>query len=547
MIKMIPPGLDKSVRSNAERKVFDLISKSELNGYCFHSVGLALHEYKSYAEADYIVVTERGVLCLEVKGGQVSCEKGVWTFIDRFGNPTTKREGPFDQAVGAMHSVKASLSGLGEINFACGVIFPDIEFESQSVSAIPEVQMDLSNSDDFAEYLMGCHSYWNDKTGRWASSLTEEEIENIREQIRGDLNYVPLLGMYSENAEKELIRLTVEQSEILKIAKNNDRILVSGPAGSGKTLLGMEFARLKAREGNRVLFLTYNKLLASFLRENNTDANIKIRHFHGLISEYCSPDPRSRNPEYYNEEWPGEFLKYLSSRDLVGYDLLVLDEGQDLLREAFLNCFDKLLKSSMTYGKWAVFYDANQSIFVDNFNSCLKRLQKRHPTELELTKNCRNVKPIAVFNNYLSGIDTGEPIVDGEPINLIDCDDNNDAIAKLNSTVQFLIDQGFSNDDIVLISPVRFDKSIANNPGICFPISNDDLKGEGIRYFPIQSFKGLESNVVIFVDYSYFINKGDTQLLYTSLSRSKTLLYLFADKKTIDFVTSKVFDLLVKT
>ncbi len=109
-MKLIPSVLGNETKSNAERKVFNYLKETPLEeGYAFHSLGLPVHEKKSYSEADFIVVTRYGVLCLEIKGGQVDCNNGVWEFIDRNGNKSFKNEGPFDQAAGALFALKEAL------------------------------------------------------------------------------------------------------------------------------------------------------------------------------------------------------------------------------------------------------------------------------------------------------------------------------------------------------------------------------------------------------------------------------------------------------
>ena len=91
-MRLIPKVLGNECKSNAERKVFNWLKNSEiLEGYAFHSVGLPEHEKKSYSEADFIVVTRLGVLCLEVKGGQIDCSEGIWLFEDRYGKKNTTR------------------------------------------------------------------------------------------------------------------------------------------------------------------------------------------------------------------------------------------------------------------------------------------------------------------------------------------------------------------------------------------------------------------------------------------------------------------------
>ena len=43
-------------------------------------LGLADHRKKIWGEADIVILSEKGVFVLEVKGGTVSCKDGVWTF-----------------------------------------------------------------------------------------------------------------------------------------------------------------------------------------------------------------------------------------------------------------------------------------------------------------------------------------------------------------------------------------------------------------------------------------------------------------------------------
>lgn len=46
------------------------------NAYVLHSLGLPKHQSKIYGEIDFVVVCDRGVACLEIKGGRVECRDG---------------------------------------------------------------------------------------------------------------------------------------------------------------------------------------------------------------------------------------------------------------------------------------------------------------------------------------------------------------------------------------------------------------------------------------------------------------------------------------
>ena len=86
MVTFIPPYMGEEIKSNAERKMYDVLQEMDLkNAYVLHSLGLPRHRSKIYGEIDFVVVCERGVACLEIKGGRVECRDGQWTFIDRYG------------------------------------------------------------------------------------------------------------------------------------------------------------------------------------------------------------------------------------------------------------------------------------------------------------------------------------------------------------------------------------------------------------------------------------------------------------------------------
>lgn len=70
MVTFILPFMGEEIKSNAERKMFDVLQELDLkNAYILHSLGLPKHQSKIYGEIEIVVVCERGVACLEIKGG----------------------------------------------------------------------------------------------------------------------------------------------------------------------------------------------------------------------------------------------------------------------------------------------------------------------------------------------------------------------------------------------------------------------------------------------------------------------------------------------
>lgn len=533
MLKLIPATIGPEYKSDAEKKVFYWLKDCSTDGYAFHSVGLPEHERKSYSEADFIVVTRNGILCLEIKGGRVSCENGVWAFENRHGKIDYKNEGPFDQAAGALFALKKVLTNklpwISKASFATGVVFTDITFNNKGVSVIPEIQYDYSSTLRFDDYMEKCHNYWDSRRHTRCSYLTEYEIEQIKAVIRDDMHFVPSLNCVANSIEENLIRLTQEQVSVLDALEDNNKILINGPAGSGKTLLALEYARRCASLNKRVLFLTYNKLLSQYLSDINHNENIKIKHFHGLITEYVVIDSSKINDSnYFSDILPKKFLQVLSSNRIAPYDVLIIDEGQDLFNLDYFAIFDKLLRKGLYNGQWMFFYDTNQNLFVGRrFQKSLEALKNYNPINYKLTKNCRNTEPIAKFNKYISGIEPGKAIVEGEQVEIIEY--NNSTISKtIDAIVDKLSDSEIGLDEITIISPNTLERSILSEYEGKYSLEKftGNRSGDKLCVATIQSFKGLDSKIVIAVDLENIVDSGKSIMLYTLISRARAMLYI---------------------
>ncbi len=121
----------------------------------------------------------------------------------------------------------------------------------------------------------------------------------------------------------------------------NPRLIISGRAGTGKTLIGVEHAKRLAVKGKKVLVLFYNKLIAHNIKEKFTDEeleHIDINNFHNFINEvvlkYKKEETQNYDKNYFNEILPSEFLDYVGFSDYQNhYDALIVDEGQDLIKK----------------------------------------------------------------------------------------------------------------------------------------------------------------------------------------------------------------------
>ena len=89
MARMIPSVISPEIKSNAERKIFEWFRDDpETEGWVvLHSLGIANHRTVLYGELDFFVIAPKlGVFALEVKGGRVSCNEGIWSFTNKYGS-----------------------------------------------------------------------------------------------------------------------------------------------------------------------------------------------------------------------------------------------------------------------------------------------------------------------------------------------------------------------------------------------------------------------------------------------------------------------------
>ena len=122
---------------------------------------------------------------------------------------------------------------------------------------------------------------------------------------------------------------------------------------------------------------------------------VKVSTFHSLIMNALNDKSLF---DVSVKELCRTFMRMKAEREFEKYDVIVVDEGQDLFLAEVFDVLDVLLKNGLENGEWAMFLDPNQNIFnpteeYEQTKDYLKELC--HPVFYPLTINCRNTQPIA--------------------------------------------------------------------------------------------------------------------------------------------------------
>ena len=151
--------------------------------------------------------------------------------------------------------------------------------------------------------------------------------------------WVPALSLADEarDGEARVVSLVSEQLELLAAAEDNPRALVTGGAGTGKTLLARELCLRAAARGQRVLYLCFTDALgaavdASFEPARQRGAKVRavpLRRFAGELLAASGLAVRTDDPEFWataSLTAACDALPPIAQRP----DLVVVDEAQDL-------------------------------------------------------------------------------------------------------------------------------------------------------------------------------------------------------------------------
>ena len=152
-----------------------------------------------------------------------------------------------------------------------------------------------------------------------------------------------------------------------------------------------------------------------------------------------------------------------------GYDLLIIDEAQDLITSKYLDVFEKCLSGGLARGRWTFLGDFSQQAIYSNSvtGSKMKDMIEDRTSfiRFKLTVNCRNTRTICDEISLVTDFQAPSDVwskVDGMPVQYITYASREEEKTKLTETIRTLMDAHISPKKISILSPVKKDKSIVS-------------------------------------------------------------------------------------
>lgn len=525
-----------------------------------HSLDIVNHQTQVSGEIDFvIIVPTKGILCLEVKShARIRRSEGGWYY-----GSATKADvrGPFKQAADAMHSMRRELvkvrRNFTHIVFWSGVVFPYAPFRMQSTEwhdwqvidsrkyRSAPIASNITNILDSARKFLAavdCASWFDPSSGE----PTLEQCEEIAQLLRPNFEFFENPAAHANRTAAEVLHFTKEQFLALDSMQRNPRVVFTGPAGTGKTVLAIEASRRSAESGNRVLFLCYNRLLCERLERDvaKIGSSVEVATLHSHMIRVAGKPEIEDSPAFWTDTLPSLAIDTMldTTAQQYTYDELIIDEAQDILYHPYLDFLDLSLRGGLAAGRWRMFGDfERQAIYAGSDIDLSELVKTRVPSTpiFELRINCRNTPRVAEFVHLLGRLSprytrTLRPDNQIDP-KLLFYSSRSVQQSQLLSTIEEFLDGGARPDDIVVLSP-RAKGSCAlelalrhESTGKLYPYSIG-LKDK-IRYSTIHAFKGLEAPFIVVTDIDTIDGDNAQALFYIAATRTLEQIVFVMDTR----------------
>jgi hypothetical protein len=555
------PGYCPDTAPPGEKAIFNaLASAAEAEDWIvLHSLSIADHVRQAEGEADFIVIVPgQGILVIEAKSHQRigMLSDGRW----KLGNDQPTTRGPFQQASEAMHSIRKYLErkkiDLRSIPVCDAVWFTAVRARTQLPTSPEWHAWQVLDSEDLRAGATGAvlralaagTAHLNKKVPGFTHGgvpLDRQAAERIASALRPRVEMAVVPGDRRKNRASQLLAFLDEQYDALDAMQDNQAVLFTGPAGSGKTMLALEAARREAAGGRTGRLLCFNAFLG---RQLAADAavipGLRVGTLHKELLQIAGITvPPDADEDFWDRVLPDRAAEALldGPAEQAG-DFLIIDEVQDIASQAFLDVLDLLVDGGLKEGRVLLFGDfERQAIFESADGRELLRRTIPGLAAHRLTYNCRNLPRIGHTVNTFSKLKPGYEHFrrddDGFDPATVAYTSGEDQSRQLVKCVRDLQAEGFNLNEITVLSPIGA-ASIAETTGD--PWLRQVLrKADGqaaapgqLRYSTIQQFKGLESPAVVLTDLDHRLVPNFESLLYVGLTRAMDRLVALIEKET---------------
>lgn len=531
MARLLPEDFDLTEIEHSERRVCEsFLEGLDDTWFVLPQVRVA---DPSDPEIDILLVSPtNGAVAIEVKGGLVSMRNGAWYSYDR-----RLKKSPVTQAINAKHALIRRLQrlrvDLDEIFITHAIALPD-------VGTVPPEGFGVEVSADmiFAKADLENPEHRLHGLARGHEPIPNERLAKFLAAVRPNIELSIGEAGVMEVAARRLDAGTRQHLASARSADENRRVLVTGGAGTGKTYLAIDWARLALARGERTLLVCFNRPIAQQIQQtlkagpdDDVDPDrptLVVGTFHDVAVRLLEPHGfrvgANPTPEYWGQVIPRS-LEFHAAKIGTPFDTIIVDEGQDF----FPHWFERLeaLLDPAGPHRLLVCADPAQAIYVDGWQPPADMMR------LSLAFNLRNARPIAQMVKRLGGPDPMPNSPGRIAVTHVVAGGAKEIRKRVRDSIHTIHDEhGVPLSEIAVLTSrteirdalLRASQETTDEQSTGWPLVRWEHRSEDAALCEtVHRAKGLERSAVIYVD-DHPEPKG--QLLYIGASRAVSWLTL---------------------
>ena len=502
-------------------------------------------------EADVVVLWPGlGLLVVEVKGSrEMKVDSDGWWRKEDSGWVRLDRD-PVDQATSNAYKITEIIRsergwpGAFPGLFGWLVAYPNGEAQSVPPRFDHTTLATRRDMDSLQNKVRNALEAREDKSARKKDDVaiparfTEAVVEACRSILTSEgFRIVPADGAEEASADGQQIeRLTKQQFGALRGLFDFPSLTVTGPAGSGKTILAISRLEAAVSDDQRAIYVCYNRALAEALRAKNPGLASSIHSVDQFFGTICPGARRGDDANtFYRVTLPNDVFDVVTAwPESNKYDVVLVDEAQDF---SFDQIFTLQRLAKERTGAFAMFMDKRQDVYQQASEGGVD--ERLTETSFRLLHNCRNAVRINFATNGYFGWSAGAavPSLPGMPEGVPVTVERVSRQAMANRAFELAsVWKRNGSASVAILSPFQRQNSamasLHAGHGLQISENLDALSGQGTVFFStIKSFKGLEADCVILVDAQHpngshvAFRRED---LYVACTRARTRLAILA-------------------
>lgn len=362
------------------RKLFSELKDNNEDFFIWHDLKFATHSEtrnpykKNESQIDFLLICKKGICVIEVKGGKVEFHNSEFNFRHE-GKLELMKQNPLKQVEGYKFTLKEKiLQKYSKKLFIDICIFPftDIDFSQQrnlfgdsiftNIQSMRGINLITFINERFSSIQNKLERSHHFKF----TELTYNELIDIRNILSPRLEDSNQFITNKETYEW----LGLKNFEVFSGLNKNQRVLIEGIPGCGKTTFALAYADQKRHL--KGLYLCWNRFLKIQIESRVKERqlfNLEVNTYFKFLKELGL-----NNLDFDNTivDFRNKVLTFFSMKSEKQYDYIIIDEGQDIINRGVESLLDSLTAQGkgLSNGKLLFLCDSEQaySLSEENIN-----------------------------------------------------------------------------------------------------------------------------------------------------------------------------------